>query len=213
MKKGNDVPCTFGNRLQHLRKAKKISQEVLAEKIGVSKRSIGFWERNEKSPKDIDTLIKLAEFFGVSVDYLLCRIDERNHDLHFICDETGLSEKAAETLIENRNRIMFHRDQESEQAEAFPEIVSSIIEHNRFLAFIYRLMQSRSADHKPVKPYQKERQTQIEDAHALLSTFGYSVLSPGENNLIYIFDAKQEIAGIIDDLFRIDQSENIELRN
>lgn len=34
-----------------------------------------------------------------------------------------------------------------------------------------------------------------------------------QNNFIYLFDAKQEIASIIGDLFRIDQSENVELRN
>lgn len=57
-------------RLQQLRKMNGYSQEVLAEKLGVSRQSISKWERAESSP-EIDNLMALAEIYGLTVDELL----------------------------------------------------------------------------------------------------------------------------------------------
>lgn len=57
-------------RLQELRKMNGYSQEVLAEKLGVSRQSISKWERAEASP-EIDKLVALADIYGVTVDDLL----------------------------------------------------------------------------------------------------------------------------------------------
>lgn len=56
--------------LQILRKNAKISQENLAKQIGLTKANIGFYETGRTEPS-INTLIKLADYFGCSVDYLL----------------------------------------------------------------------------------------------------------------------------------------------
>lgn len=61
-------------RLKELRKQKKISQLELAQIIGVSRSTVAMWETNNNEP-DNETLIKLAKFFDVSVDYLLGRTD------------------------------------------------------------------------------------------------------------------------------------------
>lgn len=58
------------NRLLQYRKNSGLSQEELAEKIGVSRQAVSKWERSEASP-DTDNLIRLAEVYGVSVDELL----------------------------------------------------------------------------------------------------------------------------------------------
>ena len=58
------------NRLQQLRKMNGYSQDVLAEKIVVSRQSISKWERAEASP-DTDNLIALAQVYGLSLDELL----------------------------------------------------------------------------------------------------------------------------------------------
>lgn len=58
------------NRLLQYRKQHGLSQEALAEKIGVSRQAISKWERAEASP-DTDNLIILAEIYGVSLDELL----------------------------------------------------------------------------------------------------------------------------------------------
>lgn len=58
------------NRLLKYRKLHKLSQEELAEKIGVSRQAISKWERAEASP-DTDNLVLLAEVYGVTLDELL----------------------------------------------------------------------------------------------------------------------------------------------
>lgn len=65
----------IANRLVNLRKEKGLSQEQLAEKIGVSRQAVSKWERSEASP-DTDNLIMLARLYEVSLDELLRTEDE-----------------------------------------------------------------------------------------------------------------------------------------
>lgn len=58
------------NRLQQLRKENGYSQEVLAEKLGISRQSISKWERAESSP-EIDNLMALSKIYGMTIDELL----------------------------------------------------------------------------------------------------------------------------------------------
>lgn len=60
----------LADRLVELRKQHKLSQEALAEKLGLSRQSISKWERAEASP-DTDNLIALAEVYGITLDQLL----------------------------------------------------------------------------------------------------------------------------------------------
>lgn len=67
----------FGKKLKELRLEKKINQSELGEIIGISPSTVGMYERDQRFP-DKDILGKLADYFGVTVDYLLGRTDERN---------------------------------------------------------------------------------------------------------------------------------------
>ena len=58
------------NRLQQLRKENGYSQEVLAEKLGISRQSVSKWERAESSP-EIDNLMALSKIYGLNIDELL----------------------------------------------------------------------------------------------------------------------------------------------
>ncbi len=58
------------NRLYELRKKNNLSQEELAEKLGVSRQAVSKWERSEASP-DTDNLIALAKIYGLSLDELI----------------------------------------------------------------------------------------------------------------------------------------------
>lgn len=60
----------LADRLVALRKENKLSQEALAEKLGLSRQAISKWERAEASP-DTDNLIALAKLYGISLDELL----------------------------------------------------------------------------------------------------------------------------------------------
>ena len=60
----------IANRLVERRKAAGLSQEELAEKLGVSRQAVSKWERGEASP-DTDNLIALARLYNISIDELL----------------------------------------------------------------------------------------------------------------------------------------------
>ncbi len=61
---------TFGDNIRHLRKERGLTQEGLADFLGVSFQSVSKWERNDTFP-DILMIPKIPSFFGVSTDYLL----------------------------------------------------------------------------------------------------------------------------------------------
>ena len=61
---------TISTRIMELRKEKGISQKNLAENVGVTQKAIDFWEKGLNEPK-ATYIIALAQFFGVSTDYLL----------------------------------------------------------------------------------------------------------------------------------------------
>ncbi|MBQ3111464.1 MAG: helix-turn-helix transcriptional regulator [Firmicutes bacterium] len=60
----------LANRIQTMRKARGISQEELADQLGVSRQAVSKWE-SEQSQPELDKLLLLSDFFGVSCDYLL----------------------------------------------------------------------------------------------------------------------------------------------
>lgn len=66
----------FGELLAKLRKEKGILQKELATYLNVTVATISNYEKGVHSP-DYDTLVKLADFFDVSTDYLLQRTDYR----------------------------------------------------------------------------------------------------------------------------------------
>jgi transcriptional regulator with XRE-family HTH domain len=67
----------FAQRLRELREEKQITQKSLAEILGLSSRStIANYEQNDREP-DYETLIKIAKYFEVSIDYLLGQTDKR----------------------------------------------------------------------------------------------------------------------------------------
>ena len=60
----------FGEILRNLRKEKGLSQAELATILGVSKSTVGMYEQSKRSPHSDDLLMRIAGFFGVTIDYL-----------------------------------------------------------------------------------------------------------------------------------------------
>lgn len=63
---------TLGNRIQELRKERKMTQEELAEKLDVTPQAVSKWETDNSYP-DISLLVELANLFNCTVDELLGR--------------------------------------------------------------------------------------------------------------------------------------------
>ncbi|MEG0502942.1 MAG: helix-turn-helix transcriptional regulator, partial [Cellulosilyticaceae bacterium] len=58
----------FGDRLKALRKERKMTQRDLADCLNISDRVAGYYESNERFPKDAHTLTSIANVFNVSLD-------------------------------------------------------------------------------------------------------------------------------------------------
>ena len=65
---------SFGERLRELREFKNLNQPELAKTVSVAKQTVSNWENDNRFP-DKDMLIKLADFFDVTIDYLIGRTD------------------------------------------------------------------------------------------------------------------------------------------
>lgn len=67
----------LSERLKSLRRTSNMKQSELAEELSLSQQTISLYEANKRHP-DLDTLVRLADVFHVSTDYLLGRTEHRN---------------------------------------------------------------------------------------------------------------------------------------
>ena len=65
----------IGNQIKALRLARGVTQETLAEKLGVSAQAVSKWERGATAP-DVQLLPSLSAYFGVTIDALFALSDE-----------------------------------------------------------------------------------------------------------------------------------------
>ena len=93
------------NRLFQYRKKHNLSQEELAEKIGVSRQAVSKWERAEASP-DTDNLIILAKIYGVTLDELLQGESEPEVKEN-PKDKVGVGEPAPDTNYVQTDKVSF----------------------------------------------------------------------------------------------------------
>ena len=68
---------TLGEKIQELRRKNAMSQDVLAEKLEISRQAVSKWERDEAIP-ETDKIIRIAQLFRVSTDYLLMQESEQS---------------------------------------------------------------------------------------------------------------------------------------
>lgn len=67
--------ASLAERLVQLRQQRGIRQKDIAELLGVSERAVQYYESGKRHP-DFEGLIKLADYFNVSLDYLVGRSDD-----------------------------------------------------------------------------------------------------------------------------------------
>lgn len=65
------------NRLKELRKSRGYTQIALQMQTGIEQALLSKFETGERVPPT-ETLVRLADFYGVSIDYILCRTDNPN---------------------------------------------------------------------------------------------------------------------------------------
>ena len=90
-----------GALLRKLRSEKNLTQEQLAETLGVSNRSVSRWENGNNMP-DLDILIELSKFYGVGVDEIL---DGKRKETHMDKQTTETIEKVADYANEEKLKL------------------------------------------------------------------------------------------------------------
>lgn len=94
----------FGDRIKQLREHSGMTQAELGKKIGVSDRVIGYYELNQRFPRKQEVIIKLANEFNVTVDYLMGTSDREKDLTSTVLYESSISQSPpvqVETLISN----------------------------------------------------------------------------------------------------------------
>ncbi|MEB4856129.1 helix-turn-helix domain-containing protein [Priestia megaterium] len=69
----------FSVRLTYLRKKKNVTQQKVADYLGITRPAYTAYEQGKRQP-DYETLTKIADFFDVTVDYLIGRTDDPQED-------------------------------------------------------------------------------------------------------------------------------------
>lgn len=89
---------TIGVKIQNLRKQKGLSQEQLAEAVGVSRQAVSKWEAEQSVP-DIDKIILICDYFGITTDYIL-------RDEEMSCTETvqSINKNEEEKDMDNKKK-------------------------------------------------------------------------------------------------------------
>ncbi len=105
------------NRLYELRKKHGLSQEELAEKLGVSRQAVSKWERSEASP-DTDNLISLAKIYGLSLDELIYGKEENKEKSS---DEDRKDESAEGSETKNGEELFTDIDEEGNKVKIGPK--------------------------------------------------------------------------------------------
>ena len=76
----------FSQRLKQLRRDRHLTQAQVAKRIGVTAAMVSSYETDIRLPS-YEVMVRLADLFGVTVDYLLCRQDKRFLDISVLSEE------------------------------------------------------------------------------------------------------------------------------
>lgn len=136
-------------RIRQEREISGLTQDLLAEKIGLSRQTLINYESG-KSPVPIDVILKMCEVFGCEAEYLLCASDQRNRVNTDLCRATRLSEKAVENILDlNRGTKPLIGDLRTEDIKALDKILS-----NKELKYLLRAI----SDYRNNKESDKDSQ-------------------------------------------------------
>lgn len=111
----------LAQRLLYLRQQKKKTQADLASLLGVTRQAYGYYEKGEREP-DTESLNMLADYFEVSVDYLLGRTDNPR-PLDYGDDINPKEMAEFEAFINNPNHGIFFKDYLSAPEERKKELL------------------------------------------------------------------------------------------
>lgn len=130
----------FRIRLKMLREDVGYSQQSFADTFGKSQSAVGSWEAGQREP-EIDTLIGIADFFGVTLDYLVGRTENKFTQQKILEGES--------LPVELRNtdvKLRLVRDIIDEKIS--PREIENVLKLHRVLEGVYRKDDTTDPDNK-----------------------------------------------------------------
>lgn len=141
-------------RLKELRLERDITLRDMAIQLNISYSSLGKYEREEQQPS-LETLVKLADFFDVSIDYLLgtTNIKTKNLEISYMADYLGLTELSIHELHRSYTLLKEQGDNRLKQQFSllnrllFPsnELLSHISDYLNFTATHFKNFYDKSS--------------------------------------------------------------------
>ena len=194
----------IGDRIKQERKRNGWTQQELLERIYMSPTStasVRRWERGEIIP-ELGTFVRMAEAFNCDVGYLLCDYDQRKRDSVDICETTGLTEAAADTL-----RRFNNADTDSEGWPCsidYTGLLSSLLTHPQFEDFLLDALQAvqhqKEGEPELSKSDPAEYKTQFSQLQVKATDLGLTFLNNRELHRFYAQEAARTMANILNDL-------------
>ncbi|WP_407386381.1 helix-turn-helix domain-containing protein [Ruminococcus sp.] len=155
--------ATFEENITKLRNDLKKRRQEVADDLGISRSSLEYYEKGKRRP-DIEVLAKLADYYGVSTDYLIGRTNAKttNKKWRFVCEYTGLSDNAVAVLHEGKSE-----DNNSNNHDSYHEFIEFILDEKNtvtVLSFLFHLRMYRDR----TKEYQENLRETIQEAEQIL---------------------------------------------
>lgn len=108
-----------GPRISELRESNNLTQEELAKNVGITRASLSHYETSRREP-DFDTLTKIADYFQVSLDYLMGRTDDPHQTVSAPVQQfTESLELSDEKILERFTLKVDGRELTPEEAKRF----------------------------------------------------------------------------------------------
>ena len=171
----------------------------IATLLGITKQSVSNYTSGKSIPP-IDKLHKLADYFEVTLDWLLCRPGAKravDTDIAYICQYTGLSEAAVANVHNNNNNPI------SKYASKFLESFNSVIAFTELgiaeKAIDAAISRAKAGEVSEVKPFTPEFYV---DADGSIKVHG-SMKSPESYNTYKMscYEAQKQFSSFVDMLF------------
>ena len=122
----------LGNRLKDLRYQKEITQEELGKVLNKTKNNISQYETGKRQP-DNETLIKISEYFQVSLDYLLGKTDIKNFTSDDELKKLIIQSNINDTDNDIRNSLISMKEKLSNSNEIFVDGTTLSDSHKNML--------------------------------------------------------------------------------
>ncbi|RKJ69381.1 XRE family transcriptional regulator [Butyricicoccus sp. 1XD8-22] len=104
----------FHIKLKHIRERANISRDQLADYLNVSYSTVANYETNERQP-DLNTLKKIAEFFNVSIDYML----DVPYTTEHIMNDISVYFEAIKSIVKDSKDVYFNSNTLSNTSKEF----------------------------------------------------------------------------------------------